>query len=162
MGNRQNHEGYNDPTSAAAIGNVEHMEMLERRSQAKEYLSRVRQAHDRIFEPGTSGPVCTEEELIRRLSVFLRSFKAVRMVIRQVRNPEYQVVLELRYLAHKSWEQIAGTMQWTPKKLHSVHRRALDACSHVMSEEAVLAGNPRKETEVGQFGEISQYDSFRV
>ena len=47
--------------------------------------------------------------------------------INAVENPEYQTLLELRYLCFKTWEQIAVEMHYELRWLYRLHRRALDA-----------------------------------
>ena len=42
-----------------------------------------------------------------------------------MRNPEYQTLLELRYLCFKTWEQIAVLMNYSTKYLFELHARAL-------------------------------------
>ena len=46
-------------------------------------------------------------------------------VIKAVDNPEYQTILELRYLCFKTWEQIAVDMNYRVRNLHYVHDEAL-------------------------------------
>lgn len=47
-------------------------------------------------------------------------------VIKAVENPEYQTLLELRYLCFKTWEQIAVDMQYTTRNIYKLHDRALE------------------------------------
>ena len=49
--------------------------------------------------------------------------------IKSVENPEYQTLLELRYLCFKTWEQIAVYMGYESRYLHKLHQRALNACT---------------------------------
>lgn len=46
-------------------------------------------------------------------------------VIKGVDNPEYQTLLELRYLCFKPWEQIAMEMGYSINNLFKMHRKAL-------------------------------------
>ena len=48
-------------------------------------------------------------------------------VIKSVTIPEYQMLLELRYLCFKSWEQIAIEMGYGIDNTFKMHRRALNA-----------------------------------
>ena len=50
-------------------------------------------------------------------------------VIKAVESPEYQTLLELRYLCFKTWEQIAVYMGYESRYLHKLHQRALNACT---------------------------------
>ena len=46
-------------------------------------------------------------------------------VIKAVENPEYQILLELRYLCFKTWEQIAVEMNYRVRNLYILHDEAL-------------------------------------
>ena len=54
-------------------------------------------------------------------------------MIKQVKNPEYQTLLELRYLCFRTWEQIAVEMSYELRYLHKLHRRALEICDEIQS-----------------------------
>ena len=45
--------------------------------------------------------------------------------IKDVENPEYRTLLELRYLCFKPWEQIALEMGYDLRWLYRLHQRAL-------------------------------------
>ena len=46
-------------------------------------------------------------------------------VIKSVDDPEYQILLELRYLCFKTWEQIAVEMNYRVRNLYNLHDEAL-------------------------------------
>ena len=46
-------------------------------------------------------------------------------LIKQVKNPEYQTLLELRYLNFKTWEQIATEMHYSIQHTFRIHDKAL-------------------------------------
>ena len=46
-------------------------------------------------------------------------------VIKSVDNTEYQILLELRYLCFKTWEQIAVEMNYRVRNVHILHSEAL-------------------------------------
>ena len=48
-------------------------------------------------------------------------------VIKAVSNPEYQTLLELRYLCFKTWEQIAVDMNYCIDNVYRIHRKAIRA-----------------------------------
>ena len=50
-------------------------------------------------------------------------------MIKRIEHPEYQTLLELRYLCFKSWEQIAVDMGHELRYLHKLHGRALEQCA---------------------------------
>ncbi|WP_051171813.1 hypothetical protein [Sporomusa ovata] len=48
-------------------------------------------------------------------------------VIQSVKEPEYQLLLELRYLRYESWEDIAEKMNYSWRNIHYLHAKALKA-----------------------------------
>lgn len=50
-------------------------------------------------------------------------------VIKCIPNPEYQTLLELRYLCFYSWEKAAVEMEYDLRYMHKLHRKALEQCS---------------------------------
>jgi DNA-directed RNA polymerase specialized sigma subunit len=46
--------------------------------------------------------------------------------IKRIENPESQMLLELRYLCFKSWEQIAVDMGYNSKYIFRLHDKALE------------------------------------
>ena len=56
-------------------------------------------------------------------------------VIKQIQNPEYQTLLELRYLSFISWEQIAVDMRYDLRYLYKIHGRALEQCERFIKED---------------------------
>ena len=50
-------------------------------------------------------------------------------VIKCIQNPEYQTLLELRYLCFYSWEKTAVEMEYDLRYMHKLHRKALEQCS---------------------------------
>ena len=57
------------------------------------------------------------------------------VLIKKVLNPEYQTLLELRYLCFKTWEQIAVEMGYDLRYLHKLHGRALECCEPGYKED---------------------------
>lgn len=47
-------------------------------------------------------------------------------IIKKISNPEYQTLLELRYLCFKTWEQIAVEMGYGLRYIHKLHGKALE------------------------------------
>lgn len=51
----------------------------------------------------------------------------IMQVIRSVRNPELQTLLELRYLCFKDWTEIACAMHCTESNVYKIYSKALQA-----------------------------------
>lgn len=45
--------------------------------------------------------------------------------IREVKNPEAEVLLELRYMAFKNWREIAEEMGYQMRNVFNIHQKAL-------------------------------------
>lgn len=58
-------------------------------------------------------------------------------VIKAVKCPEFQTLLELRYLCFRSWEQIAVDMGYTIHHLYKLHRSALTEAEKWIPKDTV-------------------------
>ena len=56
--------------------------------------------------------------------------------IKQVENPEYQTLLELRYLCFKCWEEIAAELSYSMQYAFRMHDRALADVEIILKEES--------------------------
>ena len=54
-------------------------------------------------------------------------------VIKSVSNPEYQTLLELRYLCFKQWEQIAVELGYSLHHVYNIHKAALKQVESTMA-----------------------------
>ena len=84
----------------------------------KEYLSQAYRIDQRIN---------SKLEQVASLRVDLK--REIVGVIKRIDNPEYQTLLELRYLCFYSWEKVAVEMEYDLRYLHKLHRKALEQCS---------------------------------
>ena len=57
-------------------------------------------------------------------------------VIKAVANPEFQTLLELRYLCFKSWEQIAVDMNFSMQHSFRIHDKALKEIELIYEDES--------------------------
>ena len=48
-------------------------------------------------------------------------------VINAINNPEQRMVLELRYLSFKTWDEIAEDMHYGIDNIFKLHKKALEA-----------------------------------
>lgn len=70
-----------------------------------------------------------ENEINADIDTLVELKREIVKVIKRIDNPEYQTLLELRYLCFKSWEQIAVDMGYELRYLHKLHGRALEQCT---------------------------------
>lgn len=73
-----------------------------------------------------------EEEINSDIDDLVDLKRDIFSMIKEIKNPEYQTLLELRYLCYKSWEQIAVNMGYNIRYLYKLHDRALDECELVL------------------------------
>ena len=66
-----------------------------------------------------------EHEITQDIDTLVDLKKDIMALIKAVKNPEYQTLLELRYLCFKKWEQIALDMGYTRRHLERMHIKAL-------------------------------------
>lgn len=55
-------------------------------------------------------------------------------IIKAIMNPEFQTLLELRYLCFKTWEQIAVDMDYSLQHIFRIHNKALQNISFLKDE----------------------------
>lgn len=58
-------------------------------------------------------------------------------IVRSVTNPEYQLLLELRYLLFKTWPEIAASLNTEERTVFNIHGRALEEVGKILTEHAV-------------------------
>lgn len=76
---------------------------------------------------GTVTKIAAMQEEINRDIDELVDLKAeITRRIRQLSKPEYQTVLELRYLCFMTWEEIIDRMCYTGRHVFRLHKEALE------------------------------------
>ena len=76
-----------------------------------------------------------ENEINNDIDTLVDLKREIVTIIKVIENPEYQTLLELRYLCFKSWEQIAVDMGYELRYLHKLHGRALKTCESILKED---------------------------
>lgn len=71
--------------------------------------------------------VDSENEINAEIDKLVDLKRELRAVIGAVEQPEYQTLLELRYLCFKTWEQIAVAMVYSIQHTYRMHDQALRA-----------------------------------
>ena len=70
-----------------------------------------------------------ENEINRDIDALVDFKRELVGIIKGVHNPEYQTLLELRYLCFHPWEQIAVEMEYDLRYVYKMHGRALEQCA---------------------------------
>jgi hypothetical protein len=68
-----------------------------------------------------------EEEINRDIDTLVDLKREIVQGIKGVSNPEYQTLLELRYLCFKTWEEIAVDMGYSIRNIYNLNDLALAA-----------------------------------
>lgn len=69
----------------------------------------------------------SENEINAEIDKLVDLKREMRVVIGAVGQPEFQTLLELRYLCFKTWEQIAVAMAYSIQHTYRMHEQALRA-----------------------------------
>ena len=69
-----------------------------------------------------------QNEINRDIDTLVDLKREIMGVIKAVANPDFQTILEKRYLCFLSWEKIAVDMGYDLRYVHKLHTQALEAC----------------------------------
>ena len=66
------------------------------------------------------------DDIIRQdMQLLVESLNSVRQIINYAGNPRLHLILQMRYLNYKTWEQIAEELKYSPSQVHRLHSAAL-------------------------------------
>ena len=68
-----------------------------------------------------------QEEINRDIDKLVDLKREIVAVIKAIENPEYQVMLEKRYLSFQTWEQIAVDMNYSIQHIYRLREKAYAA-----------------------------------
>ena len=103
----------------------------------REVVSRPRNVHAR--EDSVIRLMEAEEEINREVDRFVDTKMDISKTIAMVRNENYRLILEKRYLCFMTWEQISLDMNYTNRWLRKMHDRALDVVDRILLERSTDA-----------------------
>ena len=75
-----------------------------------------------------------ENELNGEIDRLVDLKRDIHRLLQRVREPELQLLLELRYLCFKSWSEIAVMMEYEDRYVYKVHGRALREVEKILSD----------------------------
>lgn len=70
--------------------------------------------------------VALEAEINADIDTLVDLKREIVSVIKAVENPEFQTLLELRYLCFRSWEEIAVVMRYNVRTIYRIHDQAVE------------------------------------
>lgn len=105
-------------------------------------LQRLRDNANKITPTYSQAPACSgfgqklernvilvieQEQLIQEhMHNLLEALQEVRQLVDLVEKPELRIVLQMRYLNYKTWEQIATELGYSRRQVHNLHSRVLN------------------------------------
>lgn len=99
----------------------------------REVVSRTRNVH--ALEDSVIRLMEAEEDMNREIDRFVDTKMDISQIIAKVRNENYRLILEKRYLCFMTWEQISKDMNYTNRWLRKMHDRALDVVDRLLAEK---------------------------
>ena len=67
-----------------------------------------------------------EQYISEQIQELIRLKKEIASVIKAINNPEYETILEMRYLSFMSWDEIQYRMEYSQRYMFRVHGFALE------------------------------------
>jgi len=118
---------------------LEQARYLDMRITAK--LAQLDELHRLMLQAGGSGSITAkimtlQEETDRDVDELVALKKEIMAMIRRVSKPEYQTLLELRYLCFWTWERISMNMHYSQSQLFNLLPCALKEIDKILSEVA--------------------------
>lgn len=101
----------------------------------REVVSRTRNVH--ALEDSVIRLMEAEEDINLEIDRFVDTKMDISKIIAKVRNENYRLILEKRYLCFMTWEQISMDMNYTNRWLRKMHDRALDVVDRLLAEKEV-------------------------
>lgn len=122
----------------AKLEQVEQLRALTRKATASYSGERV--SHSRIvtaMEDTIIRLMEAERELNQGIDRLVDLRRNIYEVLRDVRDPELQLLLELRYLCFKNWSEISVALELEDRYVFKLHSRALAEVQTIISARAV-------------------------
>ena len=116
---------------------LEQARYLDMRITAK--LAQLDELHRLMLQAGGSDSITAkimtlQEETDRDVDELVALKKEIMAMIRRVSKPEYQTLLELRYLCFWTWEKIALNMHYSRSQLFNLLPCALKEIAMILAE----------------------------
>lgn len=86
-------------------------------------VSHTRNIH--ALEDAVSKIVDMQTEIHQEIDRLVNTKQEILRTIQEVQKPDYQMLLELRYICFRSWEEIADRLCCTVSNVYKMHAKAL-------------------------------------
>lgn len=116
---------------------ADHQQMLEEdfleRQRLRSQAERITPSYSEVTRKKSGkkrdGKIITlveYDDIIRQdMQLLVESLNCVRQIINYAGNPRLHLILQMRYLNYKTWEQIAEELKYSPSQVHRLHSAAL-------------------------------------
>ena len=116
---------------------ADHQQMLEEdfleRQRLRSQAERITPSYSEVTRKKSGkkrdGKIITlveYDDIIRQdMQLLVESLNSVRQIINYADNPRLHLILQMRYLNYKTWEQIAEELKYSPSQVHRLHSAAL-------------------------------------
>lgn len=116
---------------------ADHQQMLEEdfleRQRLRSQAERITPSYSEVTRKKSAkkrdGKIITlveYDDIIRQdMQLLVESLNSVRQIINYAGNPRLHLILQMRYLNYKTWEQIAEELKYSPSQVHRLHSAAL-------------------------------------
>ncbi len=75
-----------------------------------------------------------ETEIDDEIDHFINMKREYMQIIREIKNPVFQLVMEQRYLCCRTWEMISLELGYELRSLHRLHGEALKVAEHIIRQ----------------------------
>ena len=110
---------------------------LERVSQLRSLTQRITPAYDGEVVSHTRNVTSLQDTIVRLLNSTIDTLVDLKTeisgVLKQIHDPDCRLLLEMRYLAFKSWEEISEIMHLHIRSTYKMHGRALKAVEEIIN-----------------------------
>ena len=100
--------------------------------------------NDNFFEDVIIRIVDMEREISEEINRLVELKNEITGVINQVGDPEWQTLLELRYLCYKDWPEIINTMNRGKTTIHRMHNKAMEKIEKIIANKQKSEPNGTK------------------
>lgn len=82
----------------------------------------------KLMERNVASMVDLEREIDEDIKQLIYLKKSILLLIKNIENREYRMLLELRYLQSKKWSEISLIIGCGLDNIYKIHRKALNVC----------------------------------
>ena len=78
-----------------------------------------------------------EEELKNEILLYAKTYRKVKLFIRQIDDDTCRVILERKYLLNMTWKGIAAELGYAEQHIHRLHRKGLLLAYDILIEDVI-------------------------